>query len=268
MARHEIATKRVVYEIAGADAVTVRRDVPYRDTDAGPLAMDIYLPPNASDAARLPAVVFPIGYPDAGAIAKLGCTFKEMESFVGWARLVAMSGAVAITYGTSADPAADLDAVMQRVQGEAAALGVDSQRIGVWACSGHAPAALPMLMRDAKVRAACAVLYYPYTMDLDGSTGVAEGAKAFGFVTPCAGRGADDLALNVRVFVARAGLDQMPHLNATLDRFVSAALARNLPLTVVNYSTGSHAFDLMDNTNRSRSVVRQTLAFLQEHLRL
>jgi hypothetical protein len=268
MPRHEIATKKVVYEIAGAEAVPIRRDVPYRDTGTDTLVMDVYSPPGATAAGRLPAVVFAIGYSDHGALARLGCRFCEMESFVGWARLVALSGAVAITYGSGTDPAADFAAVMQHVGSDAAALGVDANRIGVWACSGHAPTALSALLDDAAVHPACAMLYYPYTLDDDGSTGVAGAAAAFGFATPAHGRRVDDLARDVPLFIARAGLDAMPQLNVALDRFAAASLARNLPLTLANHATGPHAFDLVDDTEASRAIIRQTLAFLRAHLRL
>jgi hypothetical protein len=266
MTRHEIALKKVVYEIAGADAVAIRRDVVYRDTGAGPLTMDVYYPPHCAADARLPAVIFVVGFPGPGTVARLGCAAKDMESYIGWAKLVAMSGAVAVTYAPGGEPAGDLDALVRHLQNDAASLAIDKQRIGVWACSGHGPTALSMLMHDAPARAACAVLYYPYTMDLGGEHGVMQAAKMFGFATPCAERTADDLALDVPTFIVRAGLDQMPFLNAALDRFTQAALARNLPVTVLNHSTAPHAFDIADDTNVSRAVIRQTLAFFQETL--
>jgi hypothetical protein len=64
----------------------------------------------------------------------------------------------------------------------------------------------------------------------------------------------------------RAGRDQVPGLNATLDRFVAAALTRNLPVTLVNYPSGPHAFDIDDDCEASRQVIRQVLAFLKLHL--
>lgn len=268
MPRHELATKTIVYEIAGAETVTIRRDLPYGAGSGEQRTFDVYYPPAAASGAKLPAVIFAIGYSDAGARARLGCAFKEMESFAAWARLVALSGAAAITYSTSDDPAGDLRDVIRHVQQESASLGVDTDRIGVWACSGHGPTAMSMLVRDAPMRAACAVLYYAYTLDLDEGSGVADAARSFNFRTPCAGRRADDLAIDVPTFVARAGLDQMPLLNTTLDRFIGEALARNVPLTVVNHATGSHAFDLMDDSAASRSVIRQTLAFITERLGL
>jgi hypothetical protein len=268
MPRHEIATKKIVYQIAGADAVSVRRDLLFRDTVAGPLGMDVYYPPDTRSGVPLPAMIFVIGFPGPGTIARLGCAAKEMESFIGWARLVAMSGVIAVTYAAGEQPADDLAALATRLRADAAALGIDDRRIGIWSCSGHAPTAMTMLMRDAPLGAACAVLYYPYVLDLNEATAIRDAANAFGFAAPCAGRRADELAPNVPMFVARAGLDQMPNLNAALDRFLGAALTRNLPVTIVNHATAPHAFDLTDDTDATRSVIRQTLAFIRERLQL
>jgi hypothetical protein len=58
----------------------------------------------------------------------------------------------------------------------------------------------------------------------------------------------------------------MPHLNEALDRFVDDALARNLPITVVNHAAAPHAFDLFHDSDLSREIIRQWLAFLRFHL--
>ena len=51
-----------------------------------------------------------------------------------------------------------------------------------------------------------------------------------------------------------------------MDRFLAAALARNLPLTFTNHAEGQHAFDLFDDTDISRQIVAQILAFMRFHL--
>src|SRR6202521_1833040 len=89
--RHEMARRKLVYQAPGAEAVIVRRDLEYRTTDDGALTMDLYRPPDPPAGARLPLVVFVIGFFDLGAQASFGCKFKEMESFIGWARLTADS---------------------------------------------------------------------------------------------------------------------------------------------------------------------------------
>jgi dienelactone hydrolase len=256
----------VVYRIPGMDAVEVRRDVEYPAADgAGALTMDIYYPPGAKAGARTPAVVLAAGFPDAGYEAKVGCKFKEMGSSVSWGRLAAASGLAAITY-TNREPAADVHALLEHVRRSAAALGIDGDRLGLWATSGNVPLALSVLMREDRERLKCAVLCYGYTLDLDGSTRVAEAASKWGFVNPCAGKSVADLPPRVPLFVVRAGRDEIPHLNETLDRFVAHALTHNLPVTLINHPSAPHAFDLSDDSETSREIVRRILEFTQTHL--
>lgn len=47
---------------------------------------------------------------------------------------------------------------------------------------------------------------------------------------------------------------------------MAGALRCNLPVTLVNHATGPHGFDLMDDSEASREVVRAMLAFLQAKL--
>ena len=68
------------------------------------------------------------------------------------------------------------------------------------------------------------------------------------------------------MFVARAGREQFPGLNDALDHFVGTALARNLPITLVNHHSGPHAFDIDDDSDASREIIRNLLSFLRFHL--
>ncbi len=259
-----ISKKTVVYQIAGVDAVTIRRDVEYRATDVGALTMDIYYPPDSTSEARIPAVVFVAGFPDLGFEAKVGCKFKEMGSSVSWARLTAASGVAAITY-SNREPVIDIHALLQYVRQNAADLGIDGNRIGVWASSGNVPLALSVLRQEGSDYLKCAVLCYGYTLDLEEATGVAEAAKTWGFVNPCAGKSADDLPQSLPLFIVRAGQDQMPHLNETLDRFLIQALNCNLPITFVNHAAAPHAFDLFHDSETTREIIKQILAFMGIH---
>jgi acetyl esterase/lipase len=68
------------------------------------------------------------------------------------------------------------------------------------------------------------------------------------------------------LFIARAGQDQVPHLNETIDRSLLKALTRNLPVTFVNHPAAPHAFDLFYDSATSREIIRQILAFMRFHL--
>ena len=261
-----ISKKRVVLTLPGVDAVTIRRDEPYRTTDAGSaLSMDLYYPSNSKSGARTPAVIFVTGFSDIGAQKVLGCTFKEMGAYISWGQLTAASGLVAITY-TTTEPATDLHALLQYLQQHAAVLGIDENRIGVWAGSGHVPTALSVLMQPGQDYLKCAVLCYGYMLDLDGLTSVADAARQMGFVNACAGKSVEDLPREMPLFIARAGQDQMPGLNDALDRFMIKALTCNLPVTFVNHPRGPHAFDLLDDSEGSREIIKRILAFLRFHL--
>jgi hypothetical protein len=260
--RNEMTTKTVVLELPGMDAVTIQRDVPYQITESGALTMDLYRPAVSSSAA-LPAVVFVSGYPDPGFERMLGCKLKDMGHYVSWGRLVAASGLVAVTYSNH-EPA-DVHALLAYLRQNAASLGIDASRLGVWAGSGNVPMALSLLM-EPPGSFQCAVLSYGFMLDLGGATHVANAAAQIGFANPCAGKSIDDLPRDLPLFVVRAGQDQMPHLNDSIDAFMGAALTRNLPVTLANHPTGPHAYDLVDHSETSREMIRNVLAFLRFHL--
>lgn len=263
--RTDIAKRTIVLEIPGMDAVRVQKDVVYTPADAGASTLDVYAPPGAKEGERRPAVVFVFGYPEPRISPMLGCRLKEMGAYTSWGRLVAASGMVAVT-STCREPVADFQALLRYLRANAASLGIDEERIAVWSCSGNVPAALSVLMLAPKAFQ-CAVLCYGYMLDLGGSTSVAQAAAHIKFANPCAGKSVDDLPKDLPLFLVRAGQDQTPGLNGTIDAFVTEALARNMPLTVANHATGPHAFDMFDDSEISREMIRRIVSFLQFHLR-
>jgi hypothetical protein len=169
-----------------------------------------------------------------------------------------------VTY-TNRTPGTAPSQLLGFLQANAARFGIDSSRIGLWSCSGNVPNALELLI-DRQPAAACAVFAYGYMLDGPGSAVVADAARRFGFVNPVAGRSVADVPGGVPLLVVRAGLDEMPGLNETIDRFVGQATARNLPVSLINHARGAHAFDINEPTEGTGRVVRQILAFLRLHL--
>jgi|SRR5262245_11995916 len=188
-----------------------------------------------------------------------------MESYISWGKLTAASNLVAITY-SAVDPVADAAGLLDLVKQNAEALSIDQDRIGIWACSGNAPNALSLLMKQGRDQVKFAVLLYPYLLDLDGHTGTAESAKRFGFVNPCAGKSIEDLPANTPLFIVRAGRDEMPQLNQTMDRFISHAIASNLPITFKNHPTAPHGFDISDDGKATHEIIASILAFMRFQL--
>jgi len=161
-------------------------------------------------------------------------------------------------------PERDVHAALRHLRTEGNDLGLDTRRFALFATSGSVPVALSTLMHEQNV--CCAALLYGYTMDMEGSTTVADMSAQAGFIDACAGRSVSDLPVAVPMLFVRAGRDRFPGLNDALDRVLVHALARNLPVTLINHASGAHGFDVDEDNDVSRGVIRQVLAFLQQYL--
>jgi dienelactone hydrolase len=133
---------------------------------------------------------------------------------------------------------------------------IDPQRIAVWAFSGGGPLLASVLAeREPHVRAA--VSYYaflgpPTKSPPEPRLSGLEQVKMGGAPLP-------------PLLIARAGRDD-PALNASVDAFVTAALASGATIDLLAHPTGRHGFDIYDDDDRSRAVIRRTVAFLRENL--
>lgn len=243
-AMHEIAKKRVVLELPGMDTVPLR-SVAYAEGRT----MDVY-----GGGGGAPALLFVSGFPDEGFAMRMGCALKDMRCYVDWARLVAVSGVAAVAY-SNREPA-DAHLALAYLREHGGELGIDPRRIGVIAFSGNGPMGLGVI--DDRVR--CAVFIYAYLY------GAAPLAQVIGFADGVPGKTPDDFPAKLPVLVARAGSDEVPGLNDTIDAFVAAALARNLPLTLINQPDAMHAFDINQDSDGSREVIRRVLDFIRHHL--
>jgi dienelactone hydrolase len=239
--------------------VTVERDLPYANDSTR--LMDVYRPEASASDCR-PAVVLATGFPESGAAGHGLPGFRDWASYQDWARLIACSGLTAITY-TNEEPRRDLDALLDYIAANGKSLGIDASRVGLWACSGNAPTALAAIGNRTDI--ACAVLSYGYLMDLPGEEEVATAAAKFGFVNATAGMSIDHFR-RAPLMIVRAGADEMPGLNTSMDRFVSDALDANLPGQLLDFPEGIHGFDVFDATERSKQFVMEQIRYLLANL--
>lgn len=229
----DLREQPVVFEVPGDDRVEVSR------VEIEGMQADVYAPRGAASDA---AVVMVNGYAEEGYRRVLGCSFLDMRHTVSWARLFAGSGFTAVAYANR-EPIADAAAVVRSVRGQ-------YRRVAVFASSGSTPVGLA-----AAREADCGAFLYGYTLD------VGEASSQFHFSNPALGF--DDMNWNVPTFLARAGKDPCPGLNDALDRFIAEGLKRGLPLTLINHPTAPHAFDLFDDSETTRHVVAEAIAFLR-----
>jgi acetyl esterase/lipase len=243
----EVIRKTAVLELPGMASIEVKSELRYGEGGT----FDLYV---AAHAAPAPTVLFVYGFPDA----RFAQGLRKMGAYASWGRLLAASGMNAVAYGY-VDPVRDLAALLAHLRENAGSLGIDRSRLGVWAASGNVPTALHLLMTQPPDAFRAAALLYGYMLD------VPPAAEQFGIGAPARGRPIEDLP-RLPLLVVRAGQDQTPLLNASLDAFVAAALARDLPLTVINQAGAPHSFDLFDDSEPSRSTIRAVLRFLRDQL--
>jgi dienelactone hydrolase len=68
------------------------------------------------------------------------------------------------------------------------------------------------------------------------------------------------------LFIARAGQDEIPTMNDSIDRFILEAISKNAAITVMNHPGGAHGFDNRNDDERSREIIQAAIAFMKLHL--
>lgn len=264
----------LVYRVPEMDAVTARRGIAYRGaaaTEEGEPRLDVYAPRDLRDGERRPAVLFIHGGPIS---PELPLAPTEWGVYRGYGPLAAASGWIGVTfnhryYGFDQleQAAGDIAAAVGYVREHADELGVDADRLCLWAFSGGGPF-LADALRQQPTYVRCLVAYYT-VMDLRplaSEEGIAEHVEVETLrrFSPAAAM-EEASTISIPMLVARAGQDH-PSLNAGIDAFVRAALAANLTLDVLNHPAGFHAFDTRNDDARTREIIGHTLAFVREHL--
>jgi acetyl esterase/lipase len=259
----------VVLALPGMQDVQVHSNFRYSPEDDPNLRLDVYEPPPREGGERSPLVVMIHG--GAGAQFKA----KDWAVFQSWGRLFAASGmvAVAFTHRLSAPPnsllieaAADVRNALRFVREHSNDWNADADRICVAAWSAGGPL-LTALMREKPAYLRGLLAIYAL-LDLQqyapaADAGTLDFLKSFSPIAALQPEGGSAIPF----FVARAGLDQVPLLNDALDRFVTAAHAANVPLTLMNHATGVHGFDYLDDDARSREIIQAAIAFASRSLR-
>lgn len=176
---------------------------------------------------------------------------RQWPAFQSLARILAASGMSAVLFdhhyegfGNAGEAQSNIDEVIRYVRDHSAEFDLDANRMAIWCFSGGGVFLAPYLAeRPPTMRAL--VAYYPMLSASADQHLSADGPP---------------------LLVARAGQD-LAMLNFALDSFVQKARARKVDLELLDHPSGHHAFDTHDDDDRSRAILRRTIAFLAERLK-
>jgi len=226
----------VVYNIPETDKVLLASELTYYND----LTVDIYYPPNYHFESKLPIVILAHGLSE-----KYGKRYaKDMTQHIDWAKLIAASGMIAVSAQTGDAPIPNSYHVLEFLAANADLLGIDLTRIGFWACSSQGQPVFDALEdKELPYRDAFRAAVFIY-LDL---------ASAIPSNWP------EKLSL----FVVRVGFD---FDGPTVDRFVSQARSSGIPTEYIELPDAFHAFDVYENTQANKDVIRQALEFFKSTL--
>jgi len=258
----------VVLELPGMDKVIVKKDIPYFNISDSTLKMDVYYPPKFDFKSKIPAIIFVLGYTDEAGKKLIGSKFKNSSWLVSWCKIIAASGMASIMY-ESVDPVNDILSLEKYVQSSQNKLMIDINRVGAYVCSAHTPIAVTHILNSSNNIFKCLAIYYGMilTQDFEFLPQIDTLSLKMGFKTPRLG---DPKEWNkkVPVLFVRAGLDNVPYLNQAFNNFYAKALDQNLPITLINYSNGLHGFDLYNDNDTTRQIIKTTLDFWKFNLQV
>ena len=229
----------VFYSVPGTEAVRVERDIVYSTAGETKLKADIYLP---ATRGTYPVVLLVSG----GAVDD----WRTAAFYTSFARVLAAEGIAAVSYdkrlARDSVPAAieDSRALVDYLKSNATKYGLDTSRLCTWHFSAGGAIAGAMLGETSP--ASCVVLTYPLI-----SLSQSERERADGFPP---------------TLVVRAGRDAKT-LNDNIDAFVAAALAKNAPVSLINYPAGNHSFEILNDTDETRRVIAQSIAWVKSRLK-
>ncbi|HCI82994.1 MAG TPA: alpha/beta hydrolase [Ktedonobacter sp.] len=276
----DFSQKLVVYSLPHMDEAIEQKDIVYKTVNSDDLLMDVYYPSDYEGETRLPAVIFVHG---DGPEAFLG-NIKDSGQYVSWGQLAAASGLIGITFHHRSthqltrlyEVAKDVDDAVYYVRDNHKSLGVNADKLCIWTCSAGSPFGLRTALHENASYIRCIVSYYGIadiaTYYENGDETIGEVGRPLPSLTQ---EVLDEFSAAARIsklqssippmLIVRAGLDDAA-INRSIDRLVTATIAKNVSLDFLNHATGHHAFDILDDNVRSREIIQTTLDFMKIHL--
>jgi acetyl esterase/lipase len=251
----------LAYELPGMDEVDVF-NYTYANLGEQPLTVDIYYPPETPVDARLPVVIFGLGY----RMSKE--RLRNAHFYTSWGRLVAAAGMIGVAYDTE-QPDRDLEVLMAFLQDNAGALRMNPSKIGFHSSSANPPTVMSYLMQEGRTGIRFSIYYYGLSLTPDRR-------YTDELAQDCINRGClvSELAdvtyvdPEVALLVVKAGRDHITSGNEAMDHFIEYVRSAGATVTVLEYEGGRHGFDTQQKTDESAEIIAQTVAFMRKQFGL
>ena len=244
----------------------IRRDRTYRTDAHGDLLLDAYLP--ATGNGPWPAVLLINGDAEEPVIARA----KDWGVYRSYGEHLAARGLVGVPFNHRstrtvgrAEVAAEVTAALDHIRANANDLEIDTARIGVWAFSAAGSFALAGLLRTRPAYLKAIVGFYT-VWDLSAfqklDPGLTNADIQEWSATEALGTTIADLP---PILVAIAGRDNPPFISGA-ESFVKRAADLGADIRVHRHPEGQHGFDVRDDDERSREIIREALDFFASTL--
>ncbi len=258
----------VVMTLPRMDEVRLIADQSYASAKDPRLLMDVYLPPGLKAGERRAVVMFVHGGTGSGTRP------KDWGVYRSWGRLAAASGFIAVTFTHRLgypkpmleEAGQDVGDAIEYLRANAARLQAEPDRICLAAYSAGGPL-LTLGLDEKRPYVRCLIAFYAF-LDIQQSSPhrdnePAERVRAYSMIEHLGEARAKALPM----FIARAGRDEIPTMNDSIDRFSARAIRENANVAVWNHAEGVHGFDNQNDDARSREVIAAALALMSAHLR-
>jgi len=242
--QNDPAIPKIFYTIPNQEKATVVKDVIYKKVGEKELKIDVYSPAEMKSGTPLPVVLFLSGASDA----------KNWNVFKNYGELAAANGIIGVTFDkrfpqgeagitTGLEDTNDLISFLRQ---NADKYNIDKDRVCLWAFSAGGSLIFAG-MQENKLFIRCLVSYYAIT-----PMNVRRQVTTLGDKLP-------------PMLIARAGKDSQ-FINNSIDLFIQEAVNRNARVNFYNYPDGVHAFELFNDTESTREILRHTFQFMKDQL--
>ncbi len=258
----ETKHKRVVLDLPGMDQIKTLKNLTYKQIPDQDLQADIYLP---EERLSLGVIFVHGGYLPPDLLTQP----KDWGVFTSYGQLLAASGFTAVTfnhryYGIEFLETAqsDIKDLITFVRERGPEFGLDPSRLHLWAFSGGGPL-IYWALRETPNYIRSLVLYYAILdmPKLEENPEIPEMARVNFSAVHQLENSENELP---PIFIARAGLDRS-NLNQSIDKFIQVGLKKNINIEFSNHPKGQHGFDLLDDVERSRQIIRRSIDFIKSN---